>query len=893
MSIRSKLLLVFSLFAFVGPCLVMLVSGWQMRVDGINDFAESSKAQMERANNYIQLFFDNAANNARYIADMPEVLAAKGKLPNYVETTERTQPSRETMSPEARAVDSRLEQLKNANAMYEGIGLGTEDGGFMNFPRSARSAKYDPRSRGWYKTAVAASGKDSISELYRASQGTPVCTAMSKILDANGKVIGSSYIDIKLDTLTEMISAMHFAKSGRVVLVEDTGMVVTGGQFTDSPFTNVSEGKIPGLEDLLSLEPGTYTRDIGGEERLFTLIKGFHDWRFVFIMDKSEVNSASNSIIMKLALVTLGLAVICLLLGVTFARNLSAPILRLAKGSERVAGGDFNADITVKRKDELGQLADSFRAMIVQLKERLGFAQGIMKGIVIPFVVVDTAGKITYLNQQILDYWGLRGKPEDYYGQKSGELFNGKAGGSTPLDQVLSSKKLLLNVPVARVNATEEKKFMRVTVSPLWDLDDHMLGACMLMTDETEIREQQNRILALNERITVSVKDAHEISQRQAEAFARLTDQLHKTSEYAAVQEEASISTVENVSVMTTTLELLAEKAKQTTDGTRATRDEAENGSRIVGETVECINKVASFAQRTEKGMQALGEQAAGINSIVELIKDIADQTNLLALNAAIEAARAGESGRGFAVVADEVRKLAEKTMHATEDVNKSVSALQREVDANMELTRQTVQLSGESTALAEKSGNTLNSIVSIAEHAVDEVLSISEEATEQASSGARISGAMNRISDMARETSRNMQESAEFVDELSKHSVELKELIDAMGSDRRRDDRHILDFPYSVTVQGHKAFTGPCRVLDISFNGVRIEAPSAANAEIPPTVLIQLVADKAPLDSVLNGVQGHVVWRDGSFCGIEFAQKLAIDAESLSHMVNQNSPTW
>lgn len=893
MSIRSKLLIIFTIFALGGPSLVMIVAGWQTRQDGLADYAESSQAQMERANNYVELFFMMAANNARYLADIPELVQAQGKLPIYLETKERTTPDPKNMTPEAVTIDSRLEQLRMVNELYDGVGLAMDDGGFLNYPRSPRSAGYDPRTRGWYKMAVAASQKDSFSNIYKASNGNPVCTAMSKILNENGKTIGSSYIDIKLDTLTEMLDKIRFGETGRVILIEDTGMVIATSQFKDSVFTNLSEGKIPGLEDALSLKPGTYTRTVAGTSRIVTVLAGFQGWRFLCVIDESEVHQASNEIIMQLALITLVLAAISLLLGISFARSISRPILTLASGADKVAAGDFNVNMRTDRKDELGHLGNTFQDMVGQLKERLGFAHSIMNGIVIPFAVVDTQGKLTFLNREIITFWGLTGEPEDFYGKTSGEFFNGRAGAKTPLDKVLTTQSLILNMPIAKVNANHEKKFMRATVSPLRDLDGNPLGACMLLTDETAIREQQDRILALNERITVSVKDAHKISERQGHAFTKLLQQLGKTSEYAAEQEDASVRAVENASSMSETLETLADKAKQTTDDTRATQTEAENGRRIVSDTITRITQVAEYAQRMAQGMTALGQQAAGINNIVELIKDVADQTNLLALNAAIEAARAGESGRGFAVVADEVRKLAEKTMLATEEVNKSVSLLQMEVENNVKLTDQTVELTQTTSELAAQSGESLASIVSIAELAVEKVLSISEETVEQAHTGSGIADAIGNISTMARETTQNMQESMEFVSELSALAEELKRLIDAMGSDRRRADRLQVDYPYAVTISGLGSSPLKGRLLDISLNGIRIEMPGTQNIRTDTDIPIQIFADEAPLNAVLNKRQGHLVWQDGTFCGIEFFEKLPVSGADLGLMVNKEDVEW
>ncbi len=567
------------------------------------------------------------------------------------------------------------------------------------------------------------------------------------------------------------------------------------------------------------------------------------------------------------------------------ARAMVLPLRAATRFAQAVSAGDFNASIKATSKDEVGTLVSALKYMVGQLKERLGFAQGIMHGIVTPFAVVDVAGRINYMNQQLVQYWGLDGEPEAYYGKPSGEVFLAGADGSTPLDTVLRSRSAILEMPLARTNARGKKLYMSITASPLWDMDGNLLGASLLMVDETGLREQQSRILSLNERITVSVKDAHDISEQQARAFDRLSAQLEKTSEAAMAQDAASEQTMRSITAMSGTLEDLAEKAKQTTEDTRTTRVRAEEGSRIVSQTVDCIARVADHAGRTARGMQALGEQATGINDVVELIKDVADQTNLLALNAAIEAARAGEAGRGFAVVADEVRKLAEKTMQATSQVNSSIQALQSEVAENVRLTDETVELTRTATGLAEQSGESLNSIVTLAEHAAGEVLGIAEATVEQSRTGTAIAGAMENMRAMAGQTTENMRESAAFVEQLSGLSEQLKRLVDSMGSDRRGADRLPLESLYTISLSGKRGVC-QCRVLDVSLGGLRLEMQDNRLPQDDGGAEYTITAQQGVLGGLLNGVHGHIVWVDGALCGLEFTDKLAVSSEALGEAV-------
>ena len=78
-----------------------------------------------------------------------------------------------------------------------------------------------------------------------------------------------------------------------------------------------------------------------------------------------------------------------------------------------------------------------------------------------------------------------------------------------------------------------------------------------------------------------------------------------------------------------------------------------------------------------DQGVRGLSNAVRQVESLAQIIANIAAQTHLLALNATIEAARAGEAGLGFAVVAGEVKALSRATAEATERVKTTLEEIQ------------------------------------------------------------------------------------------------------------------------------------------------------------------------------------------------------------------------
>lgn len=83
------------------------------------------------------------------------------------------------------------------------------------------------------------------------------------------------------------------------------------------------------------------------------------------IMDKSIKQQGIAITVYVLAFLFVISVVLC-----TILWNLvSTPVSMLAKGMERVAGGDLDYTINLNRKDEIGELADAFNAMTSDLKK--------------------------------------------------------------------------------------------------------------------------------------------------------------------------------------------------------------------------------------------------------------------------------------------------------------------------------------------------------------------------------------------------------------------------------------------------------------------------------------------------------------------------------------------
>ncbi|HUI66203.1 MAG TPA: methyl-accepting chemotaxis protein [Bacteroidota bacterium] len=277
----------------------------------------------------------------------------------------------------------------------------------------------------------------------------------------------------------------------------------------------------------------------------------------------------------------------------------------------------------------------------------------------------------------------------------------------------------------------------------------------------------QDTIVQIEEASGAVASASSEISSSTEEMAAGTQEQNTQAGEVASAVEEMTKTIVEN-----------SKNASNTAEVARQAKLAAEEGGKIVGETVAGMKRIAEVVNRSAETVKALGKSSDQIGEIISVIDDIADQTNLLALNAAIEAARAGDQGRGFAVVADEVRKLAERTTKATKEIAGMIKAIQNDTTGAVQSMNEGTTKVDEGIKLADKAGTSLKEIVSVSQRVTDMVSQIAAASEEQSSASEQISKNVEAISSVTSQTATGVHQIAKAADDLNRLTEKLQQVL-------------------------------------------------------------------------------------------------------------------
>ncbi len=448
--------------------------------------------------------------------------------------------------------------------------------------------------------------------------------------------------------------------------------------------------------------------------------------------------------------IAVAITALVILLGWLIGRSITGPLRKVVEKLRLMSDGDVEQDFDYRSKDEIGELADSFRSTSGYIKEVAGVVSGLGKGD-LSRTIEPRSGKdllATNLNQAIESLRGLSSETQTLI--KEAEAGNLGARGDAAkfsgayAELVGGINKMMDNV-VLPINQALVEAFESLEKVAQCDLRARMRGdykgdLARLKTALNDAVENLNRVLS---RVAVGAEQVASASQQISAGSATLAQ---GASEQASTLEEVS-SSVQEIFAMSRQNASNAKEARALSDNARQT---AEAGAAAMDKLSEAVERIKHSSDSTAK--------------IVRTIEEIAFQTNLLALNAAVEAARAGDAGKGFAVVAEEVRNLAMRSAEAAKQTATMIEESVSNTEAGVAHNQEVLGKLSEINAQVEK--------VSI-------VIAEIAAASEQQTSGIdQINIAIEQMNAVTQQTAANSEESASAAEELSAQSDEMLEMI-------------------------------------------------------------------------------------------------------------------
>jgi methyl-accepting chemotaxis protein len=196
-----------------------------------------------------------------------------------------------------------------------------------------------------------------------------------------------------------------------------------------------------------------------------------------------------------------------------------------------------------------------------------------------------------------------------------------------------------------------------------------------------------------------------QISNQVAEAASTVESQGGKINQLADEERVIIEDTMSKLDEASKAMVLIARQAKISNEIAAKATLSTEEALQTVTRTTQGMNEIRETIAETEKRIKRLGERSQEINSVVEIINNIAERTHILSLNASMQAAAAGDAGRGFAVVANEVQRLAESSRDSTSEIAGLINNIQVETAETMAAMNKAISQVVEGSELAQASG--------------------------------------------------------------------------------------------------------------------------------------------------------------------------------------------
>lgn len=250
------------------------------------------------------------------------------------------------------------------------FGLGTEKGGYFEYPSFYSEADYNPRARMWYQEAVKHRGTAYLTDPYYMQTTGELVVSVARTVESDGKILGVVVAGWNVFELEKEIEEFKIGLNGYVIILSQNDKIIVCPRHSEWLMKTPQEISLPELTDLV--DDGKIQKiSIDGQKQLAFVNKSpITGWKAIAIIDEAELTDKVKQIMKPIFIA--GFIMLVLILGSIFIitkKYVIEPISGLAKGVTALANGDLKYRVAIRDKNEFGILAVAFNEMAEKLKE--------------------------------------------------------------------------------------------------------------------------------------------------------------------------------------------------------------------------------------------------------------------------------------------------------------------------------------------------------------------------------------------------------------------------------------------------------------------------------------------------------------------------------------------
>ncbi len=258
--------------------------------------------------------------------------------------------------------------------IFESLFVVQEDG----IGITAEYADIDYADKGFFK-AIMNGEKYVISNPFISElTGNPVFAIAHSVPDPSGLTIGIVGGLVNLNTLSEIAGKIKIGDIGYGFVTDGDGLIIAHKVDDYVMDLRVQESEKAGFKglrdagkDMLSGKSGVQLIENSEgikSNLIYCPVPGTPNWSLGVVAPIDELYADSNQLIVIVLIIIAVITAIFVLTAYFLGKSITKPIKTLEEGVEKFGDGDLNVLFTKKTEDEIGQISDSLKLMVVKFK---------------------------------------------------------------------------------------------------------------------------------------------------------------------------------------------------------------------------------------------------------------------------------------------------------------------------------------------------------------------------------------------------------------------------------------------------------------------------------------------------------------------------------------------